>query len=388
MLKKSVLSLLDEPDKIQVRSTLCGHTYSNKFDCTLCVDNCPTNSLVWSGNKWVVEDCNRCGKCVSICPSHVFKLDEDKLMKKYQLNKEVLLTCDVLLEGVEDSFAGPVVSISCLNQLYPELFLYLLAKQKRINIYLDSEKCSQCHEFKFENLMDEILEIGDFRERINWIKNLEDLRDLVLENEEKSMNRREFFGSMFRRGQKASLEVINETIADFNKLFDDGSNKNNARLKEKSEKRLRLLMALQLFNQQNISHEITDLPYRYIQVDKCEFCGICAKVCPSGALEIKESEGKKSLHYWPLKCTSCGLCQDVCRLVGEISWGQNMRVEDLMKNKKDIVLAAAKASNCDVCGEEIFFYPDDQEFTCYGCRLRSKTPEDINPFKRWKSHIS
>ncbi len=380
---KSVMSLLNEPNDIVIRSSLCGHTYSNKFSCSLCVDNCPTQGLVWRDNTWQAEDCNRCGQCVAICPSHVFKLDEDSLVKKCQTNKPALLTCDVLLNGIKDSYNGLIVNMSCLNQLYPELLLYILAEQGQLNIYLEPEKCSQCYEFKCQNLIDKIQAIGDFKARINWIENREGLPDLAVQNEAPVMNRREFLGTMLRRGKKASVEVINETISDYNQLFADNSNQNNGKLKAQPEKRLKLLMALQVFNQKNIAYEITELPYRYVQVDKCQFCGICSKLCPGDALEIKESDDSKSLHYWPLKCNGCGLCQNAC-VMGEVNWGKAMQIEDLIKKKGEILLAAAKADNCNSCGEKTFFYPDNQEHSCYVCRLKSKNPQNINPFKRWK----
>lgn len=381
---KSVLSLLDENIKIDIRSSLCGHTYSNKFTCNLCGENCPTNGLVWRDNTWMIEDCNYCGKCVAACPSHVFKLEEDYLLKKAQSNKQFLLTCNVFVEQIKNTSSFPMVNITCLNQLYPELILYLMAKQETLNIYFEPEKCSQCHNFNYSSLLREIQKIGDFSNKINLITQEQDLTDLTIAaNNGDTLNRREFLNTMFRRSKRISLEVINESISDYNRFFYDNETE-NMKYKVKPEKRLLLLMALQNFNQRNLSYHLEELPYQYLHVDKCEFCELCVKLCPSGALEIRQSGDSKSLHYWPLRCNGCGLCQDAC-MAGEMTWGKNMELEDLFQKKGEIILAEAKAGTCGKCKEAGYFYPQDEaEHICYPCYLKNKMHRDTNPFNQWR----
>lgn len=380
---KKVLSLLDENTHIEVRSTLCGHTYSNKFTCNLCVESCPTNGIVRRDNTWVIEDCNYCGKCVAVCPSHVYKLEEDYLLKRMSSSQKSLLTCQVLAEQIEASEDLPLVTTTCLNQLYPEMLLYLIAKQDSLNIYFEPEKCSQCHNFNHQSLLDEIQKIGDFNSRINIITKIDDLYNLTIENNVDTLNRREFLNTMFRRSKRISLEVINESISDYNRFFNDDE-KENASYQVQPEKRLLLLLALQTFNQKNMEYHIEALPYRYLHINRCEFCGICEKLCPSGALEIRAEEASKSLHYWPLRCNGCGLCLDACA-AGEMVWDKAIELEDLVKKKGEIILAEAGASSCDKCREEVYFYPEGNvEQRCYTCQLKSQIRKDANPFNKWR----
>ena len=47
-----------------------------------------------------------------------------------------------------------------------------------------------------------------------------------------------------------------------------------------------------------------------IQIDKCIFCGICSKKCPSNAIHVSKPEKKWEISR--LKCISCNYCVEAC----------------------------------------------------------------------------
>ena len=47
-----------------------------------------------------------------------------------------------------------------------------------------------------------------------------------------------------------------------------------------------------------------------IDIDKCIFCGICARKCPSDAIVVNKAE--KSWEIDKFKCVICGVCVEVC----------------------------------------------------------------------------
>lgn len=48
-------------------------------------------------------------------------------------------------------------------------------------------------------------------------------------------------------------------------------------------------------------------------IEQCTGCGLCAAVCPKGAIQINI----QGIHYFPKidksKCIDCGLCQTIVR---------------------------------------------------------------------------
>jgi len=49
-------------------------------------------------------------------------------------------------------------------------------------------------------------------------------------------------------------------------------------------------------------------------VPKCINCGMCVRVCPSGAAYFGEAgkDGKKRIHFDMGRCTFCNQCVEIC----------------------------------------------------------------------------
>lgn len=47
-----------------------------------------------------------------------------------------------------------------------------------------------------------------------------------------------------------------------------------------------------------------------IDIDACIFCGICAKKCPTVAIEVEAETGTWAID--PMRCIQCNCCVEVC----------------------------------------------------------------------------
>ena len=66
----------------------------------------------------------------------------------------------------------------------------------------------------------------------------------------------------------------------------------------------------------------------WIEVDLCNGCGLCVKVCPYGAVELEE--GKALLLE---RCTACGACLEVCKQKAILSDAKPKTIPDFSDRK-------------------------------------------------------
>ena len=81
-----------------------------------------------------------------------------------------------------------------------------------------------------------------------------------------------------------------------------------------------------------------------LTVDGCIGCGICTKVCPSGAINFtKNAEGKVTSYTFDLKkCIFCGNCKFYCP---KSAIKMTTEYELATPNKKDLELEYRGGSN-------------------------------------------
>ncbi len=48
------------------------------------------------------------------------------------------------------------------------------------------------------------------------------------------------------------------------------------------------------------------------EIEKCIGCALCAKICPSNAIELIGEGRKAEIRYYLGRCIFCGECVDIC----------------------------------------------------------------------------
>lgn len=84
-----------------------------------------------------------------------------------------------------------------------------------------------------------------------------------------------------------------------------------------------------------------------LSVADCDAHGVCARVCPTGALQRREDGGMAELRFFAALCVTCGQCARSCpdRAIRLLSEGGQPDFD---------VLVSWQAQECEVCGEMFF----------------------------------
>jgi len=336
----------------------------------LCETNCPTQAIKVGavGTKISVEweKCTYCGICVNICPTGVYgvremsyasfldtylqkltdkdvlklsckestKQNEEDIIEQVPLSREDILAARTarLRSGITGALHLPdrekAALIECIGILGVPDILYLYTRGAK-EIHLEFPKCEKCHNLHgrgiFEDELDELEKLAGYFENLNGIQitrteseikiifPIQFEKKIVTKNEEKSaartqqVTRRGMFDLLRKNAADTALrsaslltpqEIPNRTI------FSD--------VKEVPVKRKIFLDSIINLGKL-LKEDISVDPYFFsmeINNEKCTFCKICTRFCPTGALCV--SEDGKQIQFTAAYCTSCGMCKISC----------------------------------------------------------------------------
>ncbi len=354
---------------LKIRSELCSKQITPRSTCGKCLEICPTKGISFVSQQLIVDQCNYCGHCVSACPNHVFKLDEDSILNKITNGERLILACPQMLKNVNITNFEEILKVNCLNQLYPELIVRIASSIEELVVFIDTNFCKACQGYDISNLHSSIelfapLLDTNLSKRIKIINNLHDLSlsKNRTNNPNKNANRREFFKTLVSNTKKAPLEMLNHALQDLD-IQKPSESKTAELQKLRPTKKKHILDAAEMtnFNPEAL------LPYKELAVIDCSFCSVCTKLCPTKALTILKVEDSKKLVFQPQLCTECNICLDIC-FTGKILWQGNISIGDFISNQPKI-LATGASTKCRECNEVFWHLSDDNSIkTCPWCK--------------------
>lgn len=322
----------------------CINRNQKHVTCSACMDVCPKGVYDREQKtppKW--NECQSCGLCVAACPSRCIAPSPANSKRHLLLAErtgEIVLSCR---RGEKQ--AGHVEE--CLALLPWEFLAYLALGGKLI---LNLKPCKDCpHEDCLELLEDQLYKLKCFLGEEGYAAHVQVCFDDLPNVKEEGVSRRDFFRAMAHGGQKATALVINDVA---------GSRVDAMIYRRMLASRVRELAK----NRTEFSCTMA-LPW---MTDECFGCGICALLCPGGALEIGEEQaGKRPVFITPHKCTGCGVCKAVCRdgCVGEICM---MKLPHMDR----VLLRQVESRSCERCGRAIS--PGKEETLCIACRQKRR----------------
>jgi len=374
------------------------------FDCRLCKDACAqgiagpedgSNSLDRSN-----EYCTRCGACASECPTGAIELPEDMYYQKLlglstRLQSIVGDQCLGKSDHVAVSCADPMddgnrgIFGACISWLDQAAILHLLSVAGT-NVSITAGTCGEGAYPASKSCTDRM---------IRYVESVNDLmaligvdRRAILSSAATSEGRlQNGYGDTVDRNT-AIQEVLRQGLAVLagsrNPKAEPGAP--DSTRPQGSGRRLIATRAVQRLMKERVEVAASPTPddggsptgalsRKGPRVDKdiCAACGVCTRLCPTGALKTREAENgglpEWRLSFDVLRCVGCAVCVSVCLTPGAIELTD--RGLSGIWRQKGIILARRYSLKCDDCGET---YPANrttedpqcQSHRCISCKLR------------------
>lgn len=321
--------------------------------CRLCIENCP-HQAISDYREIDAKRCTECGVCMAVCPSGGFVDHSMDKFHDYLLDSdEILLNCP---KAVPLGFEIP-----CLGMLDRDSWLTLILQAKEKKVTLVTGRCLECEDRAacaasveiFKQLHTDwpghpVLQIQVRPDQ----GELQEVESSTKQNSKPVSPKAAGLG--WRERSRAKIEEWLPNMA-ADEVYPI------------PKSRQWLLEALAASPEEKI-------PFPALTVlDSCTNCGVCAAICPQGALQKREEmdpgnedqtrEDKIAslrLIFEPQKCVQCGRCVETCR-ADALEFNTKLLSHRLLTGK--ILIHQGSPNYCSRCGKRIFDHGD----LCFVC---------------------
>ena len=319
--------------------------------CRSCIESCP-HQAISEYRQLEAQRCTECGACMAVCPSDGF-VDRtmDKLHDYLLEAKEIVLNCP---QAIPIGFEIP-----CLGILDRDgwMTLMLLAKEKPVTIV--TGVCAECED------------------RQACAASVQTFKQVHMDWPEHAAVRIQV------RPDKEVVEPESEVVPPRSVVPRVRMTGWRQRSRDKIEEWLPNLVADETYTIPKYRQWLIEvlektlegkIPFRALSIaDSCTSCGVCAAICPQGALQKREEmnsgpedpakEDKIAsmrLILEPQKCVQCGRCVEICRSQA-LTFSIKPLSHRLLTGK--ILIHEGNPRYCSQCGKRIF----DNDELCLVC---------------------
>lgn len=342
--------------------------------CRACQEICPVRAIkVGEAALELAETCVNCGRCAAVCPMGALALPGFTVPEIAQSEMKATMPVQVDCWKVPRELASEdTVRVPCLGGLSAGRIADLVASAgPRPLVLLDRGWCGACSAgggdkhpavAMLETVRALLTQAGLEEAALPRIE-MDQAPDKFMPVEipsglnQQQLSRRAFFGAL-----------LNKTVAAVDQIKpltpEQKRKRGFEREPVRSRERERLLHGMALATQDR-GKELPGALFWKMEVSTdCRNHLLCAKICPTGALDIYEEGNSSGLTFVSALCIGCSQCVTVCptKAIQMLPNGNDVIPSDFVR------ITCFAEQDCDRCGAR--FSASDGEELCPQCDKR------------------
>jgi len=362
---------LGSAPKTRAASELCKRVRFRKSTCRTCIDVCPENAISLNPGPTISGSCADCGLCEIACPTEVFR-NERRTDQHILAAAASFVRREPTRRGTKGLSVGCCraelqsedgIRVPCLGRVSENILLgaALLGFDE---VVLIKGRCAECPWKPGEEVLTDSLNRSRALLELGGGAGV----SIRLEEKERSrqdaLPRRELFARLGRSLRTQMAVVLQQPGQAIGEAL--GNERGGAADAAPRWEHLRTLLRQLPLNGAATPHEDW-FPWAKVVIDeaRCSACGICAHLCPTGALAQEAQPGCAVVGFRPSRCTNCGLCQEACP-EGAVRFEEQVALADAVDDEWH-VLARVGMSECRACGNTV---RAGQKTLCPTCEKR------------------
>ncbi len=376
----------------------CVNARHRQAGCRLCIDYCPVDALSLATGPHPLpimddEACIGCGLCIPICPTDVFSqaMQPETTLISFQedMPREGVMALACAQHPEPEQTPAPADYVihhtRCLAAFSIEQLLTLSRNGERA-LWLSDEICGDCPIGRAHTTIEQLVEGSNqvltgfgLHPAIHLTSSIPQSSEPsppkpVLPSNAPALDRRGFFRSIGKLAQQrldaAEIRAARPMLAPGAPIDQRLPYHVPHSLQQINEH----LMVLADTGAPNHTQALTSeaLPWADVQlhVEACSGCQLCARFCPTGALNYLWGEMEEgmvfNITFHPRLCLDCNICVAVCP-ENALNLVHAVTLADLLDTERQLLIADYLVP-CERCGTLTRPRPGEEDNLCYVCR--------------------
>ncbi len=343
----------------------CLYTHDKFASCTACQNICPIHAIQFGPPPTFNKDaCQQCRACLPVCPVGAYAADDEVEALLNCATRLDVQTCEIVCSlnpniAIGDPAAAAIRVRGCLAGLGVGAYLSL-ANQGLTQIIVRLDACAGC---PWSELCLQIESQVKQAQRILAAWKLDNVLLCAPPETAVEFKKRPYWSAgsppvsrrdLFRwRKKEKETEAEDKNVSKYNPF----------------RERLRILQAFRKRPLTDHNDAVLDaLGFALVSINAdCTACGVCARACPTGALQLTKEDGSFQLNFTPQACIGCDICSHVC-VPQAITIEHAATYNQIFNTDSDQIVQQGSLTQCAKCNT--YFADKGTTQLCPPCEFR------------------